>query len=254
MVVCEHNAQRWEPDSKEEAEATTRALAALAAEPKQLRFQAPSGASASVAGSRRESERGGMALMRRSLSMMTRSSSREAPGASAAAGGAAARPPDLSRASSGSVRSLGGASAAGSAHGGPYPLYATLHVTAGHPRGLPPAPHQPLGPHPLQRMRSDRTTSTVLSSEGAGAQHRLVSVGSPVKGPAGWGSGRSHSVSGVHSYSRRSTYAGPGSLAYPAGELLAGVLEAVWPASQLGCIQGGGRRDTRVPACRYPQA
>lgn len=213
MAVCEHNVQRWEPDSREEGEAASRMLYALTSEPKQLRFQAPGAPSSSAASSRRESERGGgggMAMVRRSFSLMTRSSIKEAHEGSVAGGSAAAAgPPNLSRASSGSVRSVGAASAAGSGRGLAQSFghfYSTLHVTAGQQR----AQQVQLAPGRLQRMRSDRTTSTVLSSEGGGS-HRLVSVGSPVKAASGLGpGGYSHSASGAQAFSRRSTYAGAG--------------------------------------------
>jgi hypothetical protein len=236
MAVCEHNVQRWEPDSREEGEAASRALYALTAEPKQLRFQAPGAPSSSAASSRRESERGGgMAMVRRSFSLMTRSSIKETNEGSVAGGSvAAAGPPDLARASSGSVRSVGGASAAGSARGLAQSFshfYSTLHVTAGQHRGQ----QVQAAPGRLQRMRSDRTTSTMLSSEGGGS-HRLVSVGSPVKagglGPGGY----SHSASGAQAFSRRSTYAGPG--AHPQ---LAGMTSA--RSFTLSGGGGGGRSD-----------
>jgi len=161
MAVCEHNVQRWEPDSREEGEAASRALYALTSEPKQLRFQAPGAPSSSAASSRRESERGGMAMVRRSFSLMTRSSIKETNEGSVAGGSAVAvGPPDLARASSGSVRSLGGVSAAGSGRGVAQSFshfYSTLHVTAGQQRGQ----HAQAGPGRLQRMRSDRTASKI---------------------------------------------------------------------------------------------
>ncbi len=222
MAVCEHNVQRWEPDSREEGEAASRALYALTSEPKQLRFQAPGAPSSSAASSRRESERGsgGMAMVRRSFSLMTRSSIKETNEGSVAGGSAAAvGPPDLARASSGSVRSLGGVSAAGSGRGVAQSFshcYSTLHVTTGQQRGQ----HAQAAPGRLQRMRSDRTASTVLSSEGGGASHRLVSVGSPVKAASGLGpGGYSHSASGAQAFSRRSTYAGPGTHPHLGGKL-----------------------------------
>lgn len=234
MAVCEHNVQRWEPDSREEGEAASRALYALTSEPKQLRFQAPVAPSSSAASSRRESERGGggMAMVRRSFSLMTRSSIKESNEGSVAGGSAAAAgPPDLARASSGSVRSVGGVSAAGSGRGPTHSFshfYSTLHVTAGQQRGQ--QGQAALGR--LQRMRSDRTTSTVLSSEGGGS-HRLVSVGSPVKAPGGLGpGGYSQSAPGAHAFSRRSTYAGPGAHPHHAGKLLSAAW-AGWDCSLL---------------------
>lgn len=224
MAVCEHNVQRWEPDSREEADAAGRALCALMAEPKQLRIQAPGDPAPSAAASRRDSERGGsgMALVRRSLSMMGGRASFREGGAGSVSGAAMALagplgssgPPDLSRTSSSSVRSLGGISATGSGrgpsvsfshyytapHGGPGALRSSLHHAAQQQASAAAAARQ------LQRLRSDRTTSSGLPGAEPGFQ-RLVSIGSPMKS-AGSGWGYSQSQGGGSG--RRSTYAGGG--------------------------------------------
>ena len=229
MAVCEHSVQRWEPDSREEAEAASRTLYALMAEPKQLRIQAPGDPTPSAAASRRESERGGggggggMALVRRSLSMMgARTSFREG-GSGSVAGGALAQagpvgiggPPDLSRASSGSVRSLGGISAAGSGRGPSVSFshyYTAPHGGLGAPRNSLQHTAQQhasaaAAARQLHRMRSDRTASSGLPGSEPSFQ-RVVSIGSPVKSVGG-GWGYSHSLGGGSA--RRSTYAGAGS-------------------------------------------
>ncbi|KAL4459113.1 hypothetical protein ABPG75_013978 [Micractinium tetrahymenae] len=241
MAVCEHNTSRWEPDSKEEAEAASRALYALTVEPKppsgkQLRIQAPGeDVLGPLAVGRHESEQqmgrssGGMgSIVRRSLSVIVRGS-----GGASVAGGAAAiggqpsgglAPPNLARNSSSSVRSAGGASAAGSARGlppapssGANPVVYSLgggyrsqpqmgRESAGHPPQHP--PHRTS----MQRVQSNRSGSGALGSSndygsvgGAGSGgHRVLSIGSPVKGMGQHGSGSS-------GFARRATYAGGGS-------------------------------------------
>ena len=163
---------RWEPDSKEEAEAACRVLYALAAEPK-----VPAGAvqPMDVQGTGEPARGGGMSLVRRSFSMMTRSSHKEAvvtqPG------------PDLARVSSSStINSLGGTSGAGSG-GGPassFSLCARRHSQHGQ--------QQQQAAKYVQQLRTDRSRSevsrtykslyeAVLVSEGAfrQLQHTAVS-------------------------------------------------------------------------------
>ena len=211
MVVCEHDVRRWEPESREEAEAASRALhalsseakqplsAAAAAQPKQLRIQAP-GDDAPQAG-----------LVRRSFSMMgprSGSGGSIAGGSAALApGGAGGGPPDLSRLSSGSVRSLGGASASGSARGQPS---FTTHAFS----SLATSQQQQRGQQQqrYQRIRSGGL-GTGLGMEGgygsggsSGAQ-RIVSIGSPQKAVLHSQGG---AAAGGGMYNRRSTYAGGG--------------------------------------------
>lgn len=240
MAVCEHNTARWEPDSKEEAEAASRALYALTVEPKpasskQLRIQAPGEDGLGPLGlGRYESEQqlgrgsGGVGgIVRRSLSVIVRGSGGGSVASSAAASGGppggAPAPPNLARTSSSSVRSGGGASVAGSARGlapappsggaslvysigGGYRSQAQLgRESSGHP------PHHPPHRASMQRVQSNRSGSGALGSDygsigGAGSgSHRVVSIGSPVKAVG-------HQASGSGSgFARRATYAGGGS-------------------------------------------
>lgn len=239
MAVCEHNTSRWEPDSKEEAEAASRALYALTVEPrppsgKQLRIQAPGvDGLGPLAVGRFESEQqigrgsGGMGgIVRRSLSVIVRGSgSGGGSGGGGAAGGqpgaaAGGQPPNLARTSSSSTRSIGGASAVSSARGlAPMPSSGggPLVFSLGSHRSQPQLGRESLGQAPqhqqhrtsVQRVQSNRSGSGALSSDygslgGAGSgSHRVVSIGSPVK------AGGHHG--GASSFTRRATYAGGGS-------------------------------------------
>jgi hypothetical protein len=233
LAVCEHDVRRWEPESKEEGEAAARVLAALAAEPKAPRTQSGEGDGSNGGGAGRGDsarpgggrERGG--IVRRSFSMIA-ASARSGSGGSGngnGGGGGGGGPPALGRLSSGSmhsVRSVGGASAAGSARGY-HPSFTQTYsfAAAAPPPGRPSLQLSAPPPHPLklQRLRSDRTTaSSVLSGEFGGSgggslpppapPSRVVSVGSPARsvghGPSGG------SAAAAAAALRRSTFAGYG--------------------------------------------
>ncbi|KAL4854190.1 PH [Chlorella vulgaris] len=237
MAVCEHDVRRWEPESKEEAEAASRLLNALASEPRQLRFQPPGEAEPAMQGSARSGmdgshqpgEKANVGIVRRSFSMIASRSSITSGGGSGGGGGGG--PPNLARLSSSSaqsVRSVGGASAAGSNRGIGFgggsgglaahqqsftQTYSFMASAAPPPHHRASMPHQLPPPPKLQRLRSDRTTSSVVSASefnGSTGAQRIVSIGSPAKSAAHSHSGFHGGNGGGNHNARRSTYAGGG--------------------------------------------
>jgi hypothetical protein len=237
MAVCEHDVRRWEPESKEEAEAASRLLNALPSEPRQLRFQPPGdgesamqgSARSGVDGSRQPGEKANVGIVRRSFSMIASRSSITSGGGSGGGGGGG--PPNLARLSSGSaqsVRSVGGASAASSNRGIGFgggsgglaahqqsftQTYSFMASAAPPPHHRASMPHQLPPPPKLQRLRSDRTTSSVMSASefnGSTGAQRIVSIGSPAKSAAHSHSGGNGGNAGGNHNARRSTYAGGG--------------------------------------------